>query len=88
MVMSALESVIAAGQQLPESILDQSGELLYSGKQTLRPGPIYLLGLNPGGQPHEHPETVRCRVNNLSSKLTNNYLVLLCQIRSGRWRRS
>ncbi len=31
------------------SLLDRSGAVLYSGVETLRPGPVYLLGLNPGG---------------------------------------
>lgn len=30
-------------------LLDQSGSVFYSGASTLGPGPIYLLGLNPGG---------------------------------------
>ena len=30
-------------------MLGLSGGVLYSGVETLRPGPIYLLGLNPGG---------------------------------------
>jgi len=66
---------MAAGQQLPRSILDRSGEILYSGSQTLRRGPIYLLGLNPGGNPNEHKDTVRDRLKDLPSKRRNNYLV-------------
>lgn len=73
--MRAIESVIAAGQQLPRSILDQSGEILYSGSQTLRRGPIYLLGLNPGGNPNEHKATVRDRLRDLPSQRRNKYLV-------------
>ena len=30
-------------------LLDQPGAVLYSGESTLDPGPVYLLGLNPGG---------------------------------------
>ena len=30
-------------------MLDEPGAVLYSSAETLRPGPIYLLGLNPGG---------------------------------------
>jgi hypothetical protein len=30
-------------------LLDQPGAVLYFGASTLRPGPFYLLGLNPGG---------------------------------------
>ena len=73
--MTAIESVIAAGRQLPRSILDRSGEVLYSGSQTLRRGPIYLLGLNPGGNPKKHRDTVRDRLNKLPSRRWNSYLV-------------
>ena len=30
-------------------MLDLPGAVLYSGDETLRPGPVYILGLNPGG---------------------------------------
>lgn len=30
-------------------IIDQPGAVLYSAESTLKPGPVYLLGLNPGG---------------------------------------
>lgn len=30
-------------------LLDSPGAVLYSSEATLRPGPVYLLGLNPGG---------------------------------------
>ena len=30
-------------------LIDESGAVLYSGVSALRPGPVYLLGLNPGG---------------------------------------
>lgn len=33
-----------------EGHLDRSGEFLYSSHHTIRPGDIYFLGLNPGGQ--------------------------------------
>lgn len=30
-------------------LIDSPGAVLYSAAETLRPGPVYLLGLNPGG---------------------------------------
>ena len=30
-------------------LLDSPGAVLYSGSATLKRGPVYLLGLNPGG---------------------------------------
>jgi hypothetical protein len=34
-------------------LLDAPGAVLYSAAETLRPGPVYLLGLNPGGSGNE-----------------------------------
>jgi hypothetical protein len=72
--MNAVESIVAAGRQHLASILDRSGEILYSGARTLRPGPIYLLGLNPGGDPRAHLKTLRYHLENLPSKVENHYL--------------
>jgi len=56
-------------------VLDRSGNILYSGATTLRPGSIYLLGLNPGGDPHHHRrQTLRRVLRNLPSKHDNEYL--------------
>ncbi len=30
-------------------LIDRPGAVLYSSHETLKPGPVYLLGLNPGG---------------------------------------
>ena len=35
-------------------IATQSGTVLYNGWSTLRPGPLYVMGLNPGGDPIGH----------------------------------
>jgi len=40
---------IAEGQLQSAGLLDEPGAVLYSGASTLRNGPVYLLGLNPGG---------------------------------------
>lgn len=39
-------------------LADSPGRLLYSGVGTLKPGLIYMLGWNPGGDPTVEPETV------------------------------
>ena len=45
-------------QTLPDgtSLLAASGSVLYSSVDTLKPGPVYFLGLNPGGGPQNNPE--------------------------------
>ncbi|WP_127103287.1 MULTISPECIES: hypothetical protein [unclassified Asaia] len=38
------------------SLLDASGAVLYSDVTTLKSGPVYFLGLNPGGSPESTPD--------------------------------
>jgi hypothetical protein len=46
------------------SILDRSGSVFYSGRAAFsKPSPVYLLGLNPGGDPiRQAHETIRCSI--------------------------
>ncbi len=48
-------------------ILDSPGKVLYAGASTLRPGPVYLLGLNPGGAEkvtiRESMDSARAEIN-------------------------
>ena len=39
-------------------IQDWCGKVLYSGTNTLKPGPVYMLGFNPGGDPAKEPMTL------------------------------
>jgi len=71
--MSDLSNFIETAQHDLAPILDRSGNILYSAADTLRPGSIYLLGLNPGGDPTKH-QTVRQTLDALASKVTNAYL--------------
>lgn len=48
--MTTADPLTVAEAYLAEAgLLDAPGAVLYSGIDTLRPGPVYLLGLNPGG---------------------------------------
>ncbi|UOB05885.1 uracil-DNA glycosylase family protein [[Acidovorax] ebreus] len=51
--------------------LDQSGAFLYSSHETIKPGEIYFLGLNPGGQ---GGVSLRERLATLLSREENAYL--------------
>ena len=51
-----------------------SGRVLCSAAETLRPGPVYLLGLNPGGDPSIHAETVADSLAELPFRKENAYL--------------
>lgn len=58
-------------------ILDRSGNVLYSGVETLRPGAVYLLGLNPGGDPDDdirRAQTIGDTLANLPTKYENEWL--------------
>ena len=54
-----------------EGQLDQSGAFLYSSHDTIRPGEVYLLGLNPGGQ---GGPSLKGRLDTLLSREENAYL--------------
>lgn len=50
-------------------ILDQSGSVFYTGYGTLLdPNGVYFLGINPGGNPRENPETVEENLSNVLNK--------------------
>jgi hypothetical protein len=55
-ILSNQEFIYLAKQHL-EPILDESGTILYSSCETLKPGKYYFLGLNPGGS-GEHTQTI------------------------------
>ena len=54
-------------------LLNREGTVLYSGAQTLAPGDIYFLGLNPGGQ-QGGGETIGQALRGLPEWRGNNYL--------------
>ena len=68
-----------------EPILDRSGYVLYSDAASLRKGPVYLLGHNPGGSPEDQSaNTIRASLDALPTKTINNYLDEAWQMASGR----
>ena len=73
--------VVSARKQL-SSILGRSGNVLYSAARTLSPGPVYLLGLNPGGDPSRH-ETIGETLERLPSRSSNAYLHETWERRAG-----
>ena len=71
-----------AHQQL-SPMLHLSGEVLYSAASTLRPGEVYLLGHNPGGDARNpNLPTVGGSLDELPTKTINSYLDTLW---GGRW---
>jgi len=70
-------SFVANAKQHLSAILDRSGNVLYSSIDTLRPGPVYLLALNPGGDPNDskhRQQTIRSALEQLPSKRENEFL--------------
>lgn len=75
--MSNLSAFVAVARQDLRSVLSRSGNILYSGAETLCPGPVYLLGLNPGGDPDDavhREQTIGSTLDRLPSKRENEYL--------------
>jgi len=58
--------------QLSPETLKQPGGVLYSSKETLSPGTLLILGLNPGGDGGS--VTIRQSAEALSSRTENDYL--------------
>jgi hypothetical protein len=56
-------------------VLSESGQVLYSAASTLRPGPTYLLGHNPGGDPNDRGLwSVGQSLDDLPTQTENSYL--------------
>jgi hypothetical protein len=72
--MTRLNNLVAFSQRQLRSIAHLSGRILYSGAHTLKVGPIYLLGLNPGGDPETHSDSVSSSLAELSTRTDNAYL--------------
>jgi hypothetical protein len=54
-----------------DGILDEPGSILYSSHETLKPGSVYLLGLNPGGA---GGSTIEESLNTMLANTHNAYL--------------
>ena len=52
--MLAGEGIIQSVVAHLGSVAKHSGTVPYNGWNTLRPGPLYIMGLNPGGDPQRH----------------------------------
>jgi hypothetical protein len=73
--MSTAQEIALHGISELGPILDKSGGVFYSDASSIRPSPIYLLGLNPGGAPEHQPNaTVRASLEAFPSKKINDYL--------------
>lgn len=66
-----ISNLIKKINNLPESLLSQSGKILYSSVETLKKGDIYFLGYNPGGE-IDYP--VKRDLQELPHRVINAYL--------------
>lgn len=57
-----------------KDVLSEKGELVYSAAKTIRPGPVYVMGLNPGGDPSSNEMTVGRSLCGLLHQEGNDYL--------------
>lgn len=67
------EFVTLARARLGADVLKRSGATFYSAASTLRPGDVYVLGVNPGGGP-EITSTIGDSLDQLPANMTNSYL--------------
>ena len=60
---------------VPESLLDKSGEVFYSGRRAFgAPSELYILGANPGGTPEGMPDsTVSRHINQVLHEKPENW---------------
>ena len=72
--MKQLDNLVAFAEERLKPILHRSGRILYSQAYTLRRGPMYLLGLNPGGDPTTHYDTVGSSLKEILQRTENAYL--------------
>lgn len=72
--MNNAASLVSIAKPILASITSRSGRVLYSAASTLKPGAIYLLGLNPGGDPATHCETIDQSLSDLPKRRVNAYL--------------
>ncbi len=72
-----LDSFIDMARTRLAPIQARSGNVLYSGVETLRAGQVYLLGLNPGGDPEDAillQQTIGSTLAALATKHENEWL--------------
>ena len=70
----SLDQFISTASQLLRPILGEKGAVLYSSASTLSRGDVYVLGLNPGGDPTKNTTTVGSSLTSLPNYTENAYL--------------
>lgn len=63
-------------------VLNESGRILYSSHETLKPGDVYLLGFNPGGA---GGNPVKQSINSMLTNTDNSYLDESWENHNGAW---
>lgn len=66
-----IEKIQAIAREQLADIMDRPGSILYSAHSTVSPGPVYLMGFNPGGS---GGDSLRRSVAKLPSRNENAYL--------------
>lgn len=69
-----ITAFVQEAREVLKEFLEDSGTILYSSCETLKPGKYYFLGLNPGGSELDKKNSIRKSLDNLSSQTQNAYL--------------
>jgi hypothetical protein len=69
------EIIQAIMDRIPDDLGRRPGKVLYSGTATVKPGRLYLLGVNPGGSPEAEPQTIYDHPRSLRSWAMNTWML-------------
>ena len=69
-----IDQFITRARVILQPIISERGSVLYSATSTLQSGDFYTLGLNPGGDPSEIPETISECLDALPTYNGNAYM--------------
>ena len=69
-----IEDYVAGAKADLGDFVRESGVVLYSSPKTLKPGEVYLLGLNPGPASDCDDRDIEAHLNKLPSTDINSYL--------------
>jgi hypothetical protein len=69
----SIRDFVGLARQTLAGELHRNGSILYSAAHTLSPGPIYFMGLNPGGDPSKHSPTIADDLAGLATRTCNAF---------------
>lgn len=72
--LNAANAIAELARKSLSDYLDQCGRLLYSSVETISPGDVYLLGLNPAGKSDNPKDSLKSDLKELPNRKENAYI--------------